>query len=95
MNPRIICAANRDSETGVIILGIRHWDKSMHQQANWMTRANDSDDFIFDEQGFVDQFGRFYDRQEAWKVAESNNQIIRRCGGDTANGGTLYSENLY
>ena len=23
------------------------------------------------------------------------NQIVRRCGGDTRNGGELYSENLY
>lgn len=46
-------------------------------------------------QGFVDEKGNFLTRQEAWKVAEANNQIVNRCGGDTSNGGTLYSENLW
>ena len=43
----------------------------------------------------VDQFGRFYNKREAWVIADMNGQIIRRCGGDTEDGGTLYSENLY
>ena len=47
------------------------------------------------EQGFIDSWGVFYNRQDAWKIAEENNQIIRRVGGDTKDGGTLYSENLY
>lgn len=46
-------------------------------------------------QGFIDQWGVFMDRQEVWKVAEAAGQILHRCGGDTSNGGTLYSENLY
>ena len=46
-------------------------------------------------QGFVDQYGEFFDRCEAWKIAEREGQILRRCGGDGAKGGTLYSENLY
>lgn len=45
--------------------------------------------------GFIDQFGNFHTRTEAWKIAEAAGQIFRRCGGDTVNGGTLYSENLY
>jgi hypothetical protein len=55
-------------------------------------RRNTDYDF---EQGFVDQKGNFLSRTEAWQVAQTANQIIRRVGGDTANGGTLYSENLY
>lgn len=51
--------------------------------------------FIDNEEGFIDQHGNFHTRQQAWKIAEANGQIIHRCGGDTANGGTLYSENLY
>lgn len=42
-------------------------------------------------QGFIDQYGKFYDREEAWCVAEKNGQIIRDCGCP----GELYSENLY
>ena len=44
------------------------------------------------KQGFVDQFGTFLTREEAWKVAIEAHQIIRRVGGDE---GRLYSENLY
>jgi hypothetical protein len=45
------------------------------------------------EQGFIDQYGKFYSRKAAWKIAEKEGQIIRRCGGDED--GTLWSENLY
>lgn len=47
------------------------------------------------EQGFIDNRRVFVDRNKAWKIAEAANQINFRCGGDTEEGGTLYSENLY
>ena len=90
MEARIVCAANRFKD-GLILVGARHWDMLMHRQMDAIGR----DDREQPEQGFVDQFGAFYSRTEAWKIAEANGQIIRRCGGDTENGGTLYSENLY
>ena len=34
-------------------------------------------------------------RREAWSVAQSAGQIVRRVPGDEKNGGTLFSENLY
>jgi hypothetical protein len=86
---RVVCAANRDA-SGVVILGVRHWDAFMHAQADslpWIAGSH--------EQGFIDQLGDFMDRHEAWQVAEAAGQIIRRVGGDDADGGTLYSENLY
>lgn len=46
-------------------------------------------------QGFVTNTGRYVDRQEGWTIADGAGQIIHRCGGDRANGGTLYSENLW
>lgn len=46
-------------------------------------------------QGFLTSKHRFVDRYEAWKIAVEQNQIVRRCGGDTMNGGKLFSENLY
>jgi len=74
----------------MLVLGARHWDELMitntpdeYTEPSWWT------------QGFIDQRGEFLDRQEAWKVAHSAGQIIRRVGGDTKDGGTLYSENLY
>jgi hypothetical protein len=46
-------------------------------------------------QGFVTDKGRYVDRNEGWKIAEAAGQIIARCGGDTTDGGTLYSENVW
>lgn len=86
---RVVCAACRSSETGQIILGPRHFDAVMRVHADLYPHVN------FDEQGFIDQWGVYMNRQEGWKVAVAANQIYRRCGGDEAKGGTLYSENLY
>ena len=86
---RVVCAANRDA-SGLVILGARHWDAFMHAQADsqpWVAGCH--------EQGFIDQRGVFMSRTEAWQVAVTAGQIIRRVGGDDAGGGTLYSENLY
>lgn len=92
--PIIVCAANRDAN-GFIVLGIRHFDMHMRAHFERIAKVLDVDIKKPIEQGFVDQFGKFYSRTEAWKVAEAAGQIRHRCGGDTANGGTLYSENLY
>lgn len=86
---RVVCAACRSSVTGQMILGPRHFDTVMRVHADKYPNVD------FDEQGFIDQWGVYMNRQEAWKVAEAANQIYRRCGGDEAKGGTLYSENLY
>ncbi|MDN4573718.1 hypothetical protein DBB29_09035 [Pandoraea cepalis] len=85
---RIVCAANRKRFTDEIVLGIRHWDAFMRREV----RETEGDPV---DQGFIDQHGNFLSRTEAWKVAEATGQIIRRCGGDKADGGTIYSENLY
>ena len=98
MNERIVCAANQCSLTGLIVTSLRHHDQNMNTQIKlWKKECDPREGVspIFDIQGFVTNKYRFVDRQEAWKIAERNNQIIRRCGGDTTNGGTLYSENLY
>jgi hypothetical protein len=102
MKPWIVCAANRHKEDhSSILLGVRHCDGFMANFKDNLMIANEEAyrlEFDYEtgwEQGFIDQFGNFYNRQEAWVVAEANGQIKRRVGGDTANGGTLYSENLY
>lgn len=91
MNQRIVCAANRKRFTGEVVLGIRHWDAFMHKTFELMN-GTEGDPV---DQGFIDNRGVFLSRTEAWKVAEAAGQIIRRCGGDDTDGGTLYSENLY
>jgi hypothetical protein len=46
------------------------------------------------EQGFIDQFGRFYNRKEAMKAVLENGQpfSLKRNGGS---GEELFSEGLY
>ena len=89
---RVVCAACRSSKTGAIVLGPRHMDVVMRLHVQ---QIDNHDYHDFDDQGFIDQWGVFMSRREAWKVAEAANQIVYRCGGDQAKGGTLYSENLY
>jgi hypothetical protein len=87
----IVCAALLHKESGRIMLGVRHYCPRMREQIN----ASEGVDFWKGagiEQGFVDQYGRFLNREDAHKIAKEKNQIRRRCGGDDE---TLYSENLY
>jgi hypothetical protein len=76
---------------GTVICSVRHFDTFVHSSL----RNLDSTKLDVAEQGFVDNKFNFLSRQEACKVAEEAGQIIYRCGGDTSEGGTLYSENLY
>lgn len=86
--PRIVAAANKSKKDGLIVVGARHFDSLMRAQINAAGRLSTE----FNDQGFIDQFGNFYSREEAFIIAGSNGQIIRRCGGDD---GCLFSENLY
>jgi hypothetical protein len=45
-----------------------------------------------EEQGFIDQFGNFLTRKEAYIIARNNGQIYRELDNDT---NELYSEHLY
>lgn len=95
--PRIVCAANKYlcfDGTHLIVPSARHCDRTMMALVH-AAQDGDCDLLTEIEQGFIDQHGRFYDRREAYKIAAANGQIRRRVGGDAANGGTLYSENLY
>lgn len=85
MNRRIVCAAIRDQQ-GQIVCGPRHFDPTMH--ATIKNLMNFSTPW---EQGFIDQFGTFLTREQAWIVASNEGQIIRQVSSP----GTLYSENLY
>lgn len=83
---RIVCAAM--FKEGRIVTGARHFDKVMRQQME----ASEGIQFWKNcKQGFIDQFGDFIDRQEAWVIAKSQNQIVKSVSSE----GTLYSENLY
>jgi hypothetical protein len=86
---RIVCAACKMAD-GLVILGARHWDRRMHALADTVYQGEYSG--IEHEQGFIDQWGEFLNREDALVVATAAGQIIRRCGGDSDE---LFSENLY
>ena len=92
---RVVSAANRYGD--VILSGVRHGSEDMYSL--W-DNVLEHDGAFFDnhgreEQGFITSKYRFVTRQEAWKIAVEQKQIVRRVGGDDSDGGTLYSENLY
>lgn len=82
----IVCSACRHKETGVIFCGARHFDEAMRSQIKAAGLKG-----VGHEQGFLDQFARFYDREDAWKIAEKNGQIKKQ----VSTPGTLFSENLW
>lgn len=86
---RIVSAACRKGT--IIICSPRHMDTVCRQIIDNI--ESDDPSWWYDaEQGFVDQFGNFLTRKEAWVIAVRQNQIIRdhdKCVG------TLYSEHLY
>ena len=86
---RIVCAANKFPD-GTMILGVRHWDPIMREQARRIGYSEKSNGVC--EQGFLDNYQSFVTREEAWVIANEAGQIIRRCGGDE---GCLYSENIH
>lgn len=89
MKPRIVCAAIR-ATSGDIVCSARHYDMRMH---NIISLMSDPDNFYTDcEQGFIDQFGKFYTREQAYIIALNNSQIIREIGYATDK---LFSEHLY
>ncbi len=88
MDQWIVCAAIRHKHFDEIICGPRHYDRTMSQQIQRSVIKG----WVDAEQGFVDQYGVFLTREDAREIAEKNNQIIRRCGGDSDK---LFSENLY
>jgi len=90
----IVCSAFKNRE-GLVICGPRHGDTITREQIEASRRCGNNWDRQNVTQGFIDQFGAFLTRTEAWPVALAAGQITHRVGGDTTNGGTLYSENLY
>lgn len=72
---RVVCAAIRAAD-GELLLGIRHYSEDMHKQ---LILREDADKFYYrvdNDQGFVDQFGVYMTRREAYHVAHAAKQII-------------------
>lgn len=101
MKQRIVCSAilfefvfqydEPNTET-LIVTGVRHYDQLMQDQIAAI------DEFMWSKktseiQGFVDNKGKFLNREQAFIVAREAYQIIRSCGN--TDGKELFSENLY
>jgi hypothetical protein len=94
--PWIVCAACKHGD--FIACGPRHFDETMRPQVEAYIKANDLPndagtwgDF---DQGFVDQYGRYYSREEAALTVFKNGQPfdLERNGGQRV---FLFSEGLY
>ena len=92
LRPTLVAAANQLTD-GTLLIGVRHWDRLMHDQFRAKYGRSSQCWFVkvlrrlmglpkappgqgVDGQGFIDQFGRFYEREEAMLLARANNQII-------------------
>lgn len=89
----IVCAACKFGNT--IIAGPRHFDSVMRSQ---MLACHENSEVKTlpkskVEQGFVDQFGEFWTRREAFYIATLNEQPINM--ERNGNNEILYSEGLY
>lgn len=86
----IVCAANRYKD--LIIMGTRHTSPSMVMIQDLvgldalMEYAGETEE----EQGFVDQYGTFYDREEAMKLCRKNGRVLI----DDNGGRHLFSEHI-
>ena len=92
-NQRVVCAAYK-MEDGLIVTGIRHYSPEMRaiMERIYGEGYHLKVDRNFHNGGFVDQYGTYLTREEAWVIAERNRQIIKdhdKCIG------TLYSEHIY
>lgn len=96
--PRIVCAALR-AEDGDVLVGIRHYSPDMVKQINSRTDGDKFRNLYSKAQGFVDQHGTYYDRFEAYKIAEKRGQLRRESFSYNFSRKDLeyrlYSENLY
>jgi len=92
---RVVCAAIR-SAGGDLLLGIRHYGKDMHEQIDARRDSTRFKHRYDPDQGFVDQYGVYMTREEAYEVAQAAGQIIHpEACGDGLDGPKLYSEGLY
>ena len=94
----IVAAANRytfgtNLPEGTLLVGARHWDNVMRQQYKLITRGEKFEHHNKWEEGFINQFGEFRNREEALKIVlESGQPFDKERNGCTMR---LYSEGLY
>lgn len=94
---RIVSAANRfqlkDGGT-LVIPGARHYSRDMAEVIDQVRGKLVKDHVHGDDQGFIDQWGEYHNREEALIIATHAGQIntVRKKGAPYD---TLFSEDLY
>jgi hypothetical protein len=96
---RVVCAAIRAAD-GELLIGIRHYSTDMHRQIEKRVDGEKFVNRLDEDQGFVDQYGKWMSREDAYEYAKWNGQILYpdACGKKVNAIGTvdvLYSEGLY
>jgi len=88
----VVCSAIR--QNGVTVCGARHFDRGMVHTIRSLDGSCMMKLGTAWEQGFIDQFGKFLTREEAFQVVKNNGQPFdsKRNGGSKIK---LYSEGLY
>lgn len=81
----IVCAAIKD-EDGLIIPGARHLDMIMIN----ILKSLGVEGYKRYDQGFIDKYGNWLSRRDAYDIAEDNGQLKSEDPNRI-----LYSENLY
>ena len=83
----VVCAAIKHKRSGKVLCGARHFDNIMLQHIRGA-----EDRWADAEQGFIDQWGNFLTRKEAYDIAVRQDQY-KPC--ESYIKGILLSEDLY
>jgi len=104
-NQRVVAAAHRNRDNGMVVVGARHFDLNIRSQIfaicgypqedcrdqeKWKDMKS-TEAWKRSEQGFIDNYGDFLTRPEARVVAEESGQVLHPKHGE----GMFYSEHLY
>lgn len=90
---KVVCAAIQLKD-GLVVTGARHFCPTMVAQLERIKNLDDPIGFAAtSEQGFIDQWGNFLTRQQAYVIAERQDQFKGEGAPHTK--GCLYSEDLY
>jgi len=95
MKRHVVCAANKFELDGeeILVTGARHCDGLMHATVKALSNCGDlvAIPNCIDNQGFIDQFGKWLSREDARECVLNNKQALR----SQPDSYELFSENLY
>ena len=93
---KVVCAALK-AKDGDVLLGIRHYSKDMVEQISNRKDGEKFHNLYGENQGFVDQYGNYLTREEAYIIAKNAGQLKEheRCKSVVNGKPKLFSEMLY